>query len=101
MSFVPKNITIRHGDEYWEMNHKGWVIRPGLVSGSPSWRVVGAVRFNNFGHWVRRYSLEEILQAPSAIPWQHKNGRQRVHILDHDHGAMRMWGSPGHTLYHT
>lgn len=92
-------ITIEHGGEWWEMNRKGWIIRPGLVHGSDSWRVIGAVRLNNFGHVVRRYSLEEILQNPSAIPWHHKNGKQCVHILDHDHGSTRMWCQPGHRLY--
>ncbi len=92
-------ITICYGNEWWEMNEQGHIIRPGLVQGSAQWRVIGAVRLNNFGREVERFSLEDILRDPGAISWQYKNGRQRVHILDFDHGGTRMWSSPGHRLY--
>jgi len=88
--------TINYGGEYWRLHDNGQIERPGLVSPSDSWRVVGAVRLNNFGHTVQRFTLADVLSG--RIEWKHKNGKQRVHILDFDHGTIRMWGCPGHSV---
>lgn len=90
-------MTIDHGGEYWILHENGNIERPGLVSGSERWRVTGAVRFNNFGHVVERASLEDI-QAGNIEEWQYKNGKQRWHVCDYDHGTGRVWMSPNHYI---
>ena len=76
----------------------------GLISGpswqpSTKWRLVGAVTRNNFGHVVRRYSADDVLGNPSAIPWRHQNGKQKTYLLDYDHGTVREWRNPPHRVY--
>jgi hypothetical protein len=85
--------TIRHGNEFWRLHDDGCITRPGIFS-TPSgkWRVVGAVRRNNFGHIVGRFTLEDILRG--GIQWKHKNGAQRVFVQDFDHGSIREWRTP-------
>lgn len=62
-----------------------------------NWRVVGAVRLNNFGKEVERYSLEDVLYE--ELPWKFKNKRQQVHILDYDHGSICQWMNPDHMFW--
>jgi hypothetical protein len=93
-----KTWEIRYGGEYMRMREDGCISR--AVTGwecSGQWKVVGAVRLNNFGAEVERYSLEDVKSG--RIQWKHKNGNQRVHILDFDHGTYRMWGCPGHSVH--
>jgi hypothetical protein len=91
--------TIEYGSEYFKLHPSGYIERTdGHARPSHKWRVVGAVTRNNFGHVVRRYSLDEILRDPSAIPWRHKNGTQRTFLCDYDHGTLREWRSPGHRI---
>jgi hypothetical protein len=66
-------------------------------AGSYNWRCVGAHEYNNFGHVVKRLSLEDVLYE--ALPWTWKNGSQRTHLCDYDHGSRRTWMSPGHMVY--
>lgn len=82
-------LHIRHGAEYWTADEAGRITRPGLVTGSDSWRIVGAVARNNFGHVVARYTLADLLRG--NIAWTHANGKQRVFALDYDHGTIREW----------
>ncbi len=65
---------------------------------SDTWKVTGAVTLNNFGHPVRYWTLQEILDDPGQIPWKHKNGKQKTHLMDIDHGTRRMRGSPDHSV---
>lgn len=90
--------TIYYGDETWVLHENGAIERPGLVMPDPrSWRVVGAVRLNSFGFAVERASLADIL-AGKITDWQYKNGVQKWHILDMDHGTLREWRSPNHRV---
>jgi hypothetical protein len=96
--------TIKYGDEYRRLHDGGEISRPSLPApyGQPSgqWVVTGAVELSNFGTPTgRTWTLAEILADPRAIPWKHKNGAQRVHITDLDHGTHRMWGCPDHEVY--
>ena len=86
--------TIQSGSKYYKLQEDGTI-----ENFSTSWRVVGAVEINNFGNNVRQYSLKDILQSPEAIPWKWKNGKQRTHIIDLDHGTIRTWMSPSHKVY--
>jgi hypothetical protein len=86
-------VRISYGGETWYADDAGRIERPGLVSGSDSWRIVGAVERNNFGHVVRRYSLADVLSGKVAA-WRNKNGTQRVFLCDCDHGTYREMGSP-------
>jgi hypothetical protein len=89
--------TIRYGNEYWMLHADGAIERPGLVNPhAESWRVIGAVRLNNLGSVIERYSLTDILNK--RIEWRYKNGKQRVHIIDIDHGTLRMWMNPNHEI---
>lgn len=90
--------TIVQGGEYMRLHDNGQIERTGRNSVAPSgqWRVTGAVQRNNFGAAVRRYTLQEILDAPDKIPWRFKNGKQQTFITDLDHGTSREWRSPNH-----
>lgn len=90
--------TILYGSEYMTLHENGHIERKNIPP-SGQWRVIGAYEYNNFGHQTRRYSLAEILNSPESIPWQHKNGKQRVFIRDMDHGTVREWSSPNHRVF--
>ncbi len=84
--------TIQYGNEYMTLHNNGNISRPAIGMGpSGQWKVTGAVERNNFGAVVRRFTLEEILNDPEAIPWKFKNGKQRTFITDFDHGSHREW----------
>ena len=86
----------------WTIHENGNVQRhdvpPPYNEPSGQWRITGAVERNNFGNEVRRWTLAEILDDPSAIPWQFANGHQRVFLTDYDHGTHRELASPGYTV---
>ena len=90
--------TIQYGAESWILHDNGQIERPGCVAPSEKWRIVGAVRFNNFGHEVERVSLDDIL-AGKIKDWKHKNGKQKWHVVDFDHGSIRVWMNPGHAIW--
>jgi hypothetical protein len=92
------NRTIRHVGEYWTLNDKGQIGRPNRVMPSDSWHVTGACVYNNFGHVIEFYSLAQILADPNAIPWKHKNGKQKTFVRDFDHGTMREWRN-SHSIF--
>lgn len=90
--------TIRYGSEFWRLHADGAIERPGLVApNAAAWRVTGAVTRNNFGHITARYSLADIL-GNAPIPWSHANGAQKTFVRDFDHGAVREWRSPNHSI---
>ncbi len=89
---------VLHGNEWMNVHEGGYISRPSIRFGpSLKWRILGAVRRNNFGHVVERYSLEDLLTQ--KIQWQHSNGKQMVFIIDLDHGGIREWRSPNHSLF--
>jgi hypothetical protein len=98
---MPRTITYDTG-EHMTLHDNGQIERhdvpPPCSQPSGQWTVTGAVTLNNFGHTTRRWTLAEILADPAAIPWKHKNGSQRTHLTDLDHGTPRMQCSPGHTV---
>ena len=57
---------------------------------SGKWLLRGAVERNNFGNVTRMYSLSDVLAGD--ISWYHKNGKQKVFLLDLDHGTKRERG---------
>lgn len=95
---MSRRLRIEQGLETMYADEEGRIERPGLVSGSDSWRIVGAVTRNNFGAIVREWALAEVLDNPGAIPWRFKNGKQRTHVLDFDHGTIREWCNPTHRV---
>ena len=87
----------QNGTRYATLDESGRVQRrDGMNTASDSWRITGAVRLNNFGYEVERFTLTEVLAG--GIRWAHKNGKQRVHLTDFDHGTHRMWCSPDHRV---
>lgn len=89
--------TIKSAKEYMKLHENGDISRPQIGMGpSGQWKVTGAVRFNNFGYEVERFTLNEVLK--NSIQWKYKNGSQRVHITDLDHGTHRVWMNPGHEV---
>ena len=90
--------TVVTGNRYLRLYPNGQ-LADDKVTPSDNWRIIGAVTLNNFGNVTRQYSLDEILEDPQAIQWQHKNGNQKTHVLDIDHGTKRLWGSPTHYIY--
>jgi hypothetical protein len=90
--------SINHGGEYWTMREDGAISRPKLVPYDvETWHVVGAVRFNNFGSIAQLYSLDDI-KTGNVGNWQYRNGKQRIHVIDFDHGSRRTWMSPNHSV---
>jgi hypothetical protein len=89
--------TIQYGSEYWKMHDSGEIERPGLVSPSIKWRILGAVEYTNFGKVKKIYTLDDIKKG--GIQWQYKNGHQRVFVRDFDHGTMREWRHPKHSIF--
>lgn len=83
---------IQYNNEYMLLLNDGTIQRESWPS-SGQWKVIGAVTYNNFRHIINRYTLQEILDKGSSIPWKHKNGKQKTFIQDIDHGTIRIWGN--------
>lgn len=100
MSKTENVKTILYGNEHMEMDKEGQITRPSINMAEPSgqWKITGAVRMNNFGHIVDRVSLKDILSG-IIKDWQYKNGKQKWHVTDLDHGTHRIWGCPNHSIY--
>jgi len=83
------------GSEVFHVNKRGEVSRPAIgMSASGSWRITGAVRFNNFGYQVERMPFPACM---GIRDWRDKNGKPRWHLCDLDHGTHRVQMSPGVT----
>ena len=90
---------IQYGGEYMTLQDDGCIARPAIgMKANGQWRITGAVERNNLGGVVRRYTFAEILADGPRIPWRFKNGKQRTFIRDLDHGTMREWRSPRHSI---
>jgi hypothetical protein len=77
------------------LHDDGCISRPSRsLKPSGDWRCCGAVTRNNLGGVTKRYSLADVLRDAPSIPWRFKNGKQRTHLLDLDHGTLREWCSP-------
>ena len=89
---------IQNGLRYATIRANGQIVRRDGANGagSDSWRVTGAIRLNNFGYAVERFTLAQVLAG--GIQWQHKNGAQRVYLTDFDHGTGRQWMRPSHRV---
>jgi len=94
-------MNIRYGNEMMKMDiATGNISRPSIgMKSSGEWRVVGAVRFNNFGNIVAHAYLADIVAGNLSGQWQYKNGKQKWHVFDFDHGTFRTWGNPKHSIY--
>ena len=57
--------------------------------GSDTWYITGAIRFNNFGYTVERYTVQDLVALPQS-EFQYKNGKQRIFLTDFDHGTHRI-----------
>lgn len=76
------------GRETYYVDENNNIGRKGLIP-SGSWKLIGAVEVNNFGHTVKRYSPDDI--RAGKVVWRHKNGKPKAFILDNDHGNLRRW----------
>jgi hypothetical protein len=88
--------TIQYGDEFLTLHTDGCISREG-VKPSGKWRVTGAWRLNNFGNRVEFVGVDDIL-AGKITDWHHKNGKQKWHVMDIDHGTPRLWMFPNHSI---
>ena len=96
-------IAIRHGNEWMRAiphDHCALVYRPSIGMKVPSgdWRILGAVRFNNFGRVVERIGWDELAKRANTLDWQYRNGKQKWHVRDWDHGTERVWMNPTHEI---
>jgi len=88
-------IEILDGNEWMWANEMGWIGRKDqntlsvTVNPSSYWRLLGAVRYNNFGNIVDRVGFNELKSLNGD--WQFNNGKQKWHVMDYDHGTKRMW----------
>lgn len=88
-------MKIYSNGEYMPVSETGLIARQGSTEFSEEWRLVGAVRLNNFGVTVEFVPFSgRLLQ----LPWQYKNGKQQWHIMDFDHGTKRVWMNPTHEI---
>ena len=89
--------SVEYGLEWMRMDENGLISRPSIkMPASGKWRILGAVRFNNFGRVVQCFGLDDI--KAGTIKWKRKNGKQRVHVIDLDHGTRRIWMNPTHRI---
>jgi hypothetical protein len=80
-------------DRRYVVNSKGHIFSEGSRP-SGEWICTGAVRFNNFGHAVERCDFADLPRLAGL--WCYRNGKQRWHIVDNDHGTKRVWMNPTH-----
>ncbi len=93
-------FIISYGNETMEADEKGFISRPSIkMKASGNWQLVGAVEYTNFGSLRRTYTLKDIKDG--CVPWKYKNGNQRCFARDIDHGSLRVWMSPEHSIYYT
>lgn len=88
-------MEIYQSGEYMPVNEKYEIARQGSTNFSGNWVLLGAVRFNNFGYQVEFIGQQRI---HTIQDWQFKNGKQKWHIVDADHGTKRVWMNPTHRL---
>lgn len=100
--------TIYAGGMIYRVNQKGEVTysdrNGGWCTPSGKWRILGARRLHNFGTEAEKLSFEELDRLNSrygtahydGLGWKFKNGKQKWHVLDLDHGTERLWWSPDH-----
>jgi len=93
--------SIYQSRENMNIDTNGCVTRPeiGLNTPSGDWKITGAVRFNNFGYIVERVPFSGLKELNGK--WYYKNGKQKWHLRDLDHGTNRTWMCPNHqvTIY--
>lgn len=80
------------------INDKGWIGSTTDESQlSYDWKVKCAIRYNNFGRVVEYKSFSQLKELNGK--WLHKNGKQKWHLCDIDHGTDRTWMSPNHYVF--
>ena len=91
-------MNILKGSEYMKVNAQGEIYRPAIGMNEPSglWYILGAARFNNFGNEVEYVPFHRFAELNGQ--WQYKNGKQKWHVRDRDHGTTRDWMSPNHSI---
>lgn len=87
-----KIIHIITKGEMFTVNEQDQIGRPGRVTPSDTWKLVGAVEYR-FGRVSKTYTAAEVRER--QVPWHYKNGKQRCYVMDYDHGTRRVWMSPG------
>ena len=88
---MSKQVKIYHGSEIFTIHENGEIERE-KWGPSGQWVCTGAVRMNNFGRIVERFSLSDVLEK--RVVFSHKNGKQRCFLTDIDHGTHRIMISP-------
>ena len=97
---MKSQMTIVRGGHYYYMDTETGNISSDTMEESKEWRVVGAVKYNNFGHITARAYLADIV-AGNINDWTYRNGKQKWHVMDYDHGTHRIWNDSGmtHQIY--
>lgn len=85
-----KYLILKRDNVYFNVNENN-EISYNDINPSLNWIFDGAVRINNFGHIVKRFSADFIRQNANGLDWLHKNGKQRLFLCDIDHGTYRIW----------
>jgi hypothetical protein len=96
---MPEKIGfIKYGSEYMDLYSDMTIGRPTIkMKPSSDWKVLGAIRFNNFGHQIEEKQFEQLHELNND--WFYKNGKQKWHVIDYDHGTMRTWMCPNHLIH--
>ena len=97
---MKRQMTIVRNGLYYYMDVNTGNISSDTLNESGEWRVVGAVKYNNFGQITARAYLADII-AGNIKDWQYKNGKQKWHVMDYDHGTHKIWndGNGHHQIF--
>jgi hypothetical protein len=77
--------------ETYSLGADGKIGRPEIkMLPSGKWLMLGLYEYRGFGGSF--IPLADVLNRLDTLPWKYKNGKERFHIRDLDHGTVRQWG---------
>lgn len=90
-------IEIVRAGRIYPVNNKLEISPRQGVEASGNWKLIGVIRFNNFGNVVEQrpfIDIDSAIVTINDLDWHYKNGKQRWYIMDLDHDTKRIWMNP-------
>ena len=89
------NLKIVTKNETFSVTADGLIGRP-KIDHAPTgqWKLLGFVRYTNFGHVAEYIPFANVEELIARNDWNYKNGKNKWHVRDLDHGTTRHWGEP-------
>ena len=67
---------------------------------SGDWLCVGFERYTNFGHRAEFVPFESLRDGLNTLgEMTFKSGKPRWHVVDRDHGSLRVWGEGARAIH--